>query len=42
VLTGDNAVITCKICRQVGLEPGNRCSGPQIEQMDDATLAQGG
>lgn len=40
VLTGDNPVITCKICRDVGLEPGEPLSGPQIEQMDDATLAQ--
>ena len=40
VLTGDNPVITCKICRDVGLEPGEPLSGPQIEQMDDAMLAQ--
>ncbi|MEE4411484.1 MULTISPECIES: magnesium-translocating P-type ATPase [unclassified Serratia (in: enterobacteria)] len=40
VLTGDNPVITCKICRDVGLEPGEPLSGPQIEQMDDETLAR--
>jgi P-type Mg2+ transporter len=38
VLTGDNAVVTMRICRQVGLEPGEPVLGPQIERMDDATL----
>ncbi len=40
VLTGDNPVITCKICRDVGLDPGEPLSGPQIAEMDDATLAR--
>ncbi|MFL4450011.1 magnesium-translocating P-type ATPase [Serratia marcescens] len=40
VLTGDNPVITCKICRDVGLEPGEPLSGLQIEQMDDKELAR--
>ena len=38
VLTGDNAVVTCKICREVGLEPGLPLLGQDIEYMDDATL----
>ncbi|MBA4360248.1 MAG: magnesium-translocating P-type ATPase, partial [Pseudomonas sp.] len=38
VLTGDNAVVTCKICREVGLEPGTPLLGPDIESMDDTTL----
>ena len=38
VLTGDNAVVTCKICREVGLEPGTPLLGQDIEKMDDATL----
>ena len=38
VLTGDNAVVTSKICRQVGLEPGTPLLGPEIEAMNDATL----
>jgi len=38
VLTGDNAVVTTRICRQVGLEPGEPLLGPQLENMDDATL----
>ncbi len=40
VLTGDNPVITCKICRDVGLEPGEPLSGLQTEQMDDEELAR--
>ncbi|KJZ35637.1 MULTISPECIES: magnesium-translocating P-type ATPase [Pseudomonas] len=38
VLTGDNAVVTCKICREVGLEPGTPLLGHDIETMDDTTL----
>jgi len=40
VLTGDNPVVTCKICREVGLEPGTPLLGQDIEPMDDATLQQ--
>lgn len=40
VLTGDNAVVTRTICRQVGLEPGEPLLGVDIEAMDDATLKQ--
>ncbi len=38
VLTGDNAVVTTRICRQVGLEPGEPLLGPQLERIDDAAL----
>ena len=38
VLTGDNAVVTCKICREVGLDPGTPLLGQDIEHMDDTTL----
>jgi Mg2+-importing ATPase len=38
VLTGDNAVVTCKICREVGLDPGAPLLGQDIERMDDTTL----
>ena len=38
VLTGDNAVVTCKICREVGLDPGSPLLGQDIEHMDDTTL----
>lgn len=40
VLTGDNAIVTTRICRQVGLEPGEPVLGPQIEQLSDASLQQ--
>ncbi|CNG08489.1 Mg(2+) transport ATPase protein B [Yersinia enterocolitica] len=40
VLTGDNPIITAKICRDVGLEPGEPLSGLDIENMDDVTLAR--
>ena len=38
VLTGDNATVTAKVCRQVGLDPGTPLLGPEIEAMDDAAL----
>ena len=40
VLTGENPIITAKICRDVGLEPGEPLSGRDIEGMDDETLAR--
>ena len=40
VLTGDNEVVTSKICREVGLEPGEPVMGRDIEDMDDATLGR--
>jgi len=39
ILTGDNEIITRKICREVGLEVDRIALGPEIEQMDDAALA---
>ncbi|TNV17336.1 magnesium-translocating P-type ATPase [Buttiauxella sp. B2] len=38
VLTGDNAIVTSRICRQVGLEPGEPVLGPQLEKLDDEAL----
>ncbi|WOC16652.1 magnesium-translocating P-type ATPase [Pseudochrobactrum sp. MP213Fo] len=38
VLTGDNEIVTAKICREVGLEPGTPVMGRDVEKMDDATL----
>uniref|UniRef100_A0A914ZBR7 Uncharacterized protein n=1 Tax=Panagrolaimus superbus TaxID=310955 RepID=A0A914ZBR7_9BILA len=38
VLTGDNEIVTTKICREVGLEPGTPVMGRDVEKMDDATL----
>ena len=39
VLTGDNAIVTSKICRDVGLEPGEPLCGSEIDRLDDKTLA---
>lgn len=39
VLTGDNEVITRKICRDVNLEPGEILLGSKIAEMSDAQLA---
>lgn len=40
VLTGDNAVITRKICRDVGLEPGEPLCGSEIARLDDSELSR--
>ncbi|HZP78879.1 MAG TPA: magnesium-translocating P-type ATPase [Pseudolabrys sp.] len=40
ILTGDNEVITRKICREVGLDPGDIVLGRDIETLDDARLAE--
>nr|WP_059108252.1 magnesium-translocating P-type ATPase [Candidatus Hamiltonella defensa] len=40
VLTGDNPIITSKICRDVGLDPGEPLSGVEIEQMEDEELSK--
>jgi len=39
VLTGDNELVTAKICREVGLAPGDVLLGADVEAMDDAALA---
>lgn len=38
VLTGDNEIITIKICREVGLEPGLPLLGAEIENISDDIL----
>jgi len=40
ILTGDNAIITSKICREVGLEPGDPLCGSEISRISDAELAR--
>jgi Mg2+-importing ATPase len=40
ILTGDNEVITRKICREVKIDPGAVLLGNQVEQIDDAELAE--
>ncbi|MDB5855853.1 MAG: mgtA [Herminiimonas sp.] len=39
VLTGDNAAVSCNVCRQVGLNTTNVLLGSAIEAMSDETLA---
>ncbi|KQB54132.1 magnesium-translocating P-type ATPase [Pseudomonas endophytica] len=39
VLTGDNELVTAKICREVGLEQQGLLMGNDIERMNDAELA---
>ena len=40
VLTGDNELVTAKICREVGLEQKGVVLGSDIEKMSDAELAK--
>lgn len=40
VLTGDNGLVTSKICREVGLIDQTAVLGSDIEHMDDAALAK--
>lgn len=40
VLTGDNELVTVRVCRQVGLTVGQVLLGAAIDHMDDAALAQ--
>jgi Mg2+-importing ATPase len=38
ILTGDNEVITRKICREVGIDPGEIVLGAKLEGLDDEKL----
>jgi Mg2+-importing ATPase len=40
ILTGDNEVITRKICREVGLDVDRIVLGPEIEQISELALAK--
>ncbi len=40
VITGDNAVVAAKVCREVGLRPGEAVLGSQVEAMSDADLGE--
>ncbi|MTD37950.1 magnesium-translocating P-type ATPase [Erwinia sp. CPCC 100877] len=39
ILTGDSELVAAKVCREVGLEPGEALTGSQIAEMDDTSLA---
>jgi Mg2+-importing ATPase len=40
ILTGDNELVTAKICRQVGLVVDGMLLGSHVEKMDDAALSE--
>ncbi len=40
IITGDNEIITRKICREVGLEVDRIVLGPEMEKMSDAELTE--
>src|SRR5262249_56258033 len=40
ILTGDNPVVTRKVCRDVGLSIGTPVLGRDIENLDDAKLRE--
>ena len=40
VLTGDNPVVTARICQQVGIDSGEIITGEQLAAMSDEQLAQ--
>ncbi|MGG4773801.1 magnesium-translocating P-type ATPase [Paenalcaligenes sp. Me52] len=40
VLTGDNDIITGRICKEVGLSPGVALMGSEIDLLDDVALRQ--
>ena len=39
VFTGDNELVTARVCAQVGLQADAIVTGPQIERMDEAAIA---
>lgn len=39
ILTGDNAIVARKICRDVGLDVHHIATGAEVEPLDDAALA---
>jgi Mg2+-importing ATPase len=39
IVTGDNDIVTAKVCRDVGVEAGRIVLGREIEGLDDAALA---
>lgn len=40
VFTGDNELVTARVCAQVGLDADSILTGPQIERMDDGALSR--
>jgi Mg2+-importing ATPase len=40
VLTGDNDVVSRKVCAMVGIDPGQSALGSELDALDDAKLAE--
>ena len=40
ILTGDNEIVTRKVCSMVGVDPGRIVSGSEIENLADAQMAE--
>ena len=40
VFTGDNELVTARVCAQVGLHADGIVTGPQIDRMDEAAVAE--
>ncbi len=40
ILTGDGDIVTRKVCRDVGLDPGEVVLGSEVERLDDPELAR--
>jgi Mg2+-importing ATPase len=40
VVTGDNAAVAAKVCRDLGLGNGKVVTGPELDQLDDTALAE--
>ena len=38
ILTGDSELVAAKVCREVGMEPGDVLTGSDIEQLEDDAL----
>ena len=38
VLTGDNPIVTARVCQEVGIDSSEVLTGPEIERMDDEAL----
>ena len=40
ILTGDNEIVTRKVCRDVGVDTVHLMLGSELEALDDASLAE--
>jgi Mg2+-importing ATPase len=40
VITGDNGVVAAKVCRDIGVDPGEVLGGADLERLDDDALSE--